>query len=61
MLLHLEETLQKDHSSRANFKGNESNIMVAVLTQVKILFSFLSAASLKSIEANGKFNYHCSF
>ena len=49
MLLHLEETLQMDHSSRANLKGDEQCIMIAVLTQVEILFLFLSAACLKRV------------
>ena len=40
MFLHLEETLQMDDSSKANLKGDEGNIMMAVLTQVEILSSF---------------------
>ena len=62
MLLHLEETLQMDHSSRANLKGDEQYIMIAVLTQVEILFSFSFSSLFKeSVEADGKLNYHCSF
>ena len=62
MLLHLEETLQMDHSSRANLKSDEQYIMIAVLTQVKILFSFsLGSLFKESVETDGKLNYHCSF
>ena len=62
MLLHLVETLQMDHSSRANLKGDEGNIMMVVLTQVEILSSFPFSSLLKeSVEADGKLNYHCSF
>ena len=37
-----------DQSSRSNFDGDERNIIMAVLTQVKILFSF-STACLKRV------------
>ena len=43
-----------DHSSRANLKGDEQCIMIAVLAQVEILFLFLLAACLKSVKADGK-------
>ena len=62
MLLHLVETLQMDHSSRANLKGGEGNIMMVVLTQVEILSSFpFSSLFKESVEADGELNYHCSF
>ena len=51
-----------DHSSRANLKGDEGNIMMVVLTQVEILSSFpFSSLFKESVEADGKLNYHCSF
>ena len=57
MFLHLKETLQMDHFSRANLKSDERNIMIAVLTQVKILFTFsLGSLFKESVEADGKLN-----
>ena len=40
MLLCLEEALHIDHSSRANFGDDERNIMMAILTLVKVLSPF---------------------
>ena len=56
MLVHLVETLQMDHSSRANLKGDEGNIMMVVLTQVEILSSFpFSSLFKESVEATRKY------
>ena len=45
MLLHLEETLQMNHSSGANLKGDEQYIMIS--HRSKYFFLFLSAACSK--------------
>ena len=42
-------SLANNHSSRANFEGDKRNIMMAILTQVKVLPSFLSAAGWKRV------------
>ena len=61
MFLHLEETLQMDHSSRANLKGDEQYIMIAVLTCQNIFSFSLSSLLKESVETDGKLNYNCSF
>ena len=52
MFLHLEETLKMDHSFGANFEGDEGNIMMAVLTHVKVLLSFSVSSLFKKVFQN---------
>ena len=48
-----------DHFSRAIFEGDERNVMMADLTQVKTLFSFsLGSIFKESVKADGKLNYN---
>ena len=55
MPLHLDEALQMENSSRANFEGDERNFVMAILTHVKVLSPFsLSNLFEKGVETDGK-------